>query len=147
MRKVAILGGSRIPFVKSGTKYARTTNQEMMTAVLNDLVQKFKLENQILGDVGIGGVMINPYDWNLARECVLGSRLHPHTPGYNAQRACGTSFETSWHIALKIAAGQIEVGIGGGTDTNSDLPIAFPRSFSWKMMALNGAKSFFQKIK
>jgi len=147
MRKVAILGGSRIPFVKSGTKYARTTNQEMMTAVLNDLVQKFKLENQILGDVGIGGVMINPYDWNLARECVLGSRLHPHTPGYNVQRACGTSFETSWHIALKIAAGQIEVGIGGGTDTNSDLPIAFPRSFSWKMMALNGAKSFFQKIK
>lgn len=117
MRKVAILGGVRTPFVKSFTYYTRVTNQELLTATLKQLVQKFRLQNKIMGDVALGALIKSSTDWNLARESVLGSGLHPDTPAYGVQRACGTSLETTMQIALKIAANQIDVGIAGGTDT------------------------------
>src|SRR5688572_26064346 len=109
VRPVAIVGGVRTPFVKSFTSYSDYSNQEMMTHVLEALVKKYKLEGKRMGDVSLGAVMKNASDWNLARECVLGSSLDPHTPGYDVQRACGTGLETTWHLAMKIALGQIEV--------------------------------------
>jgi acetyl-CoA C-acetyltransferase len=147
MRKVAILGGKRTPFVKSMGVYSKTTNQQMLTEVFNQLVRQYKLEGEKLGDVAAGALITNSLDWNLTRECILGTKLHPHTPGYNVQRACGTSLDTSLQIALKIASGQIDVGIAGGSDTNSDVPVMFKRSFAWKMIELRNAKSFLQKLK
>lgn len=147
LRKVAILGGKRTPFVKSMGAYSKTTNQQMLTEVLNHLVTDYKLEGKKLGEVAAGALITNSADWNLTRECILGTKLHPHTPGYNVQRACGTSLDTSLQIALKIAAGQIDVGIAGGSDTNSDVPVTFPRSFAWKMIELRTAKTFLQKLK
>ncbi len=147
LRKVAILGGKRTPFVRSMGSYKRTTNQEMLTEVLNHLVKDYKLEGKKLGEVAAGALITNSADWNLTRECILGTKLHPHTPGYNVQRACGTSLDTSLQIALKIATGQIDVGIAGGSDTNSDVPVTFARSFAWKMVDLRTAKSFFEKLK
>lgn len=145
-RPVAILGGVRTPFVRSFTNYMRVTNQDLLTASMAKLVQQYNLKSEIVGDVALGAVMLSSADWNLARESVLGSGLHPDTPAYNVQRACGTGLETTWQLALKIAAGQIESGIAGGSDTNSDLPILFPRSFGAKLMGLRMAKSFGQKI-
>jgi acetyl-CoA C-acetyltransferase len=145
-QKVAIIGGLRIPFVKSFTSYSRTTNQEMLTQVLDALVKKYHLENQLIGDVAFGGVMNSSSDWNLSREVVLGTSLDPRTPAYNVQRACGTGLETTWQIALKIAAGQIQVGIAGGTDTNSDLPVGLKRSAIWKLLDLRAAKSLGQRL-
>lgn len=147
MRKVAILGGKRTPFVKSQGAYKRTTNQQMLTEVFNNVVKSFKLEGEKLGDVAAGALITNSADWNLTRECVLGTKLDPHTPGYNVQRACGTGLDTSLQIALKIAAGQIDVGMAGGSDTNSDVPVMFKRSFAWKMIDLKNAKTFMQKLK
>ncbi|MES2767595.1 MAG: acetyl-CoA C-acetyltransferase [Bdellovibrionota bacterium] len=147
MRKVAILGGKRTPFVKSMGAYQKTTNQQMFTEVLNNLVTDYKLEGKKLGDVAGGALITNSADWNLTRESILGTKLHPHTPGYNVQRACSTSLDTSLQIALKIAAGQIDVGIAGGSDTNSDVPVTFSRSFAWKMIELRNAKNFMQKLK
>lgn len=147
MRKVAILGGKRTPFVKSMGSYKRTTNQEMFTEVLNHLVKDYKLEGKKLGEVAAGALITNSADWNLTRESILGTKLHPHTPGYNVQRACGTSLDTSLQIALKIASGQIDVGIAGGSDTNSDVPVTFSRSFAWKMIDLRTAKNFWEKLK
>jgi len=147
MRKVAILGGKRTPFVKSMGAYKRTTNQEMFTEVLNHLVKDYRLEGKKLGEVAAGALITNSADWNLTRESILGTKLHPHTPGYNVQRACGTSLDTSAQIALKIASGQIDVGIAGGSDTNSDVPVTFSRSFAWKMIDLKTAKNFWEKLK
>lgn len=147
MRKVAILGGKRTPFVRSMGSYKRTTNQEMLTEVLNHLVKDYRLEGKKLGEVAAGALITNTSDWNLTRECILGTKLHPHTPGYNVQRACGTSLDTSLQIALKIATGQIDVGIAGGSDTNSDVPVTFSRSFAWKMVDFRTAKTFLQKLK
>jgi len=145
-QKVAIVGGLRIPFTKSSGKYSRITNQEMMTSVLQGLVQKYKLEGKLLGDAAFGGVMNHSSDWNLSREVILGSSLHPDTPAYNVQRACGTSLETANHMAMKIALGQIEVAVAGGVDTNSDLPIEFQREFSWKLLDARKAGTPLEKI-
>jgi acetyl-CoA C-acetyltransferase len=144
--KVAIIGGLRTPFTKSSGHYARVSNQEMMTAVVQSLVQKYKLEGKLLGDTAFGGVMNHSSDWNLSREVILGTGLHPDTPAYNVQRACGTSLETTNHLAMKIALGQIEVGIAGGVDTNSDLPIEFQREFSWKLLDARKAGTPVEKV-
>jgi acetyl-CoA C-acetyltransferase len=146
MRPVAILGGSRTPFTKSFSHFAKTSNKELMTATLQDLVNKTKLNNIQLGDVALGAVMKNAEDWNLTRECVLKSGLHPHTPGYDVQRACGTGLETAAQIALKIASGQIDSGIAGGTDTNSDIAGVLPHEFSWIMMEVQKAPTLMKKI-
>lgn len=145
-KRVAIVGSQRIPFVRSFKEYARTSNKEMLTATLDAVVNKFNLRNKAIGDVSLGAVMTSSIEWNLAREVVLGTSLDPHTPAFNVQRACGTSLETANLIALKIAAGQIESGIAGGSDTNSDLPIMLQRSLAWKLIDINNAKSFGERI-
>ncbi len=145
-RKVAIISGSRTPFVKSMTSYQGVSNQELLLAAVNDLVTKNKLEGKLLGDVIAGTVMNHPFDWNLTREVVLGSKLHPNTPGLNIQRACGTGLEAANLIALKIGAGQIECGIAGGSDTNSDIPLIGQRSLTHWLIKLQNAKSLPEKL-
>ncbi len=144
--RVAILGSLRVPFVKSFKEYARTTNQEMLTATLQGLVRKYNLEGKLLGDVSFGAVMHPSTEWNFSREVVLGTTLHPNTPAFNIQRACGTSLEAINLLALKIATGQIDSGIGGGSDTNSDLPIMVQRKLAWKLIDLNAAKGFGERL-
>ncbi|WP_413292826.1 acetyl-CoA C-acetyltransferase [Bdellovibrio sp. HCB185ZH] len=146
MRPIAILAGSRTPFTKSQTSYVRTSNQELMTAVLQDLVNKTNIRGVRVGDVSTGAVMKNAADWNMTRESVLSSGLDPHTPGYDVQRACGTGLETAWHIGLKIAAGQIESGIAGGTDTNSDIQGVLPHEFTWKLMDAQKEKTLMGRL-
>ncbi|HEY5826420.1 MAG TPA: hypothetical protein VIT44_18750, partial [Cyclobacteriaceae bacterium] len=145
-QRVVIIGGQRIPFVKSFKEYSRTTNQEMLTASIQGLVKKFNLQGKRLGDVALGAVMTSSLEWNLSREVVLGSELDARTPALNMQRACGTSLETINWIALRIATGQIESGIGGGSDTNSDLPIMIQRALAWKLIDLNNAKSLGERL-
>ncbi len=146
-RPVLIAGGVRTPFVKSMTHYAHLTTQELMTAALQALVKKLHLEGQVLGDVGLGAIMNSALNWNLSRECILGTSLDPHTPAYSLQRACGTSLETTLQIALKIANHQIDCGIGAGVDTNSDLPMMAKRKLAQKLLVLHNARNPFAKIK
>lgn len=146
-RNVYIVGSARIPFVKSQTKYKDVLLQELMTATLQFLVDKMRLEKQILGDVALGAIISSSANWNLARECVLGTTLDPHTPAYNLQRACGTSLEAVRQIALKISNHQIESGIGGGCDSNSDLPVLINQSLRNKLIELRHSKSVLAKMK
>lgn len=146
-RSVYIAGSSRTPFVKSMTRYNNVTTQALMTASLQDLVNKIHIEGQVLGDVALGAVINSSSNWNLSRECVLGTTLDPHTPGYTLQRACGTSLEGTLQIALKIANYQMENGIAGGCDTNSDLPIMISRALTQKLLALRNEKKLSGKIK
>ncbi|KTD65455.1 acetyl-CoA C-acetyltransferase [Legionella spiritensis] len=146
-RPVYIAGSARIPFVKSMTDYSQLTVQELMIASLQHLVDVMKLDNRIVGDVGLGAVINSSLNWNLARESVLGTTLNAHTPAYTLQRACGTSLETTLQIALKIANFQIDDGIAGGVDSNSDLPVLFRPSFTHKLLALKQARSWTAKLK
>jgi len=147
MRKVAIINGSRVPFVKSMTNYQGASNQDLLSAAMNDLVNKNKLQGKLVGDVIAGTVMNHPFDWNLSREVVLGSELAPETPGLNIQRACGTGLEAANLVALKIATGQMESGIAGGSDTNSDIPLIGQRKLTHWLIKLQNAKSFPEKVK
>ena len=147
MRKAAILGASRIPFVKSMTKYMNVTNQELMTEVLKNLVHQFHLRDKRLGEVSLGAVMKHSKDWNLARECTMGSGLSPQTPAYDVQQACGTSLETAILVTNKIKLGQIDSGIAGGTDTNSDIPIVYGKAFTKLMLDSYRGRSGWEKAK
>jgi acetyl-CoA C-acetyltransferase len=123
-RRVAVVGGNRTPFARSGTAYATVSNQELLTAALDGLVGRFGLQGERVGEVAAGAVLKHSRDFNLTREAVLGSRLAPETPAYDVQQACDTGLQATIQVANKIALGQIEVGIAGGTDTTSDAPIA-----------------------
>lgn len=146
-RPVYIVGGVRTPFVKSMSSYSQVSTQELMTASLQHLVKKFGLTNQAVGDVAIGGTIRSSLDWDFARECVLGSGLHAYTPAYSVQRACGSSLETTLQIALKIAANEIESGIAGGVDTNSDIDLVVSKRLARKLMKMHSAKTFLNKLK
>jgi acetyl-CoA C-acetyltransferase len=140
-RRVAIIGGNRIPFARSNGRYARASNQDMLTAALDGLVARFGLAGERLGEVAAGAVLKHSRDFNLTRECVLGSRLDPHTPAYDVQQACGTGLETAIAVANKIALGQIEVGIAGGVDTASDAPLQLNEDMRRTLLELNRARS------
>ncbi len=146
-RRVAVLGGIRIPFARQNGPYARASNQDMTTATLEALVGKFALEDEVLGEVAAGGVLKHSRDFNLTRECVLGTRLDPHTPAYDVQQACGTGLEAAILVANKIALGQIDSGIAGGFDTTSDAPIAINEDLRGVLLELNRAKSNAARLK
>jgi acetyl-CoA C-acetyltransferase len=140
-RGVAVLGGNRIPFARRDREYARASNQDMLTAAIDGLVSRFGLQGERLGEVAAGGVLKRSRDFNLARECVLGSALAPETPAYDVQQACGTSLETTIHIANKIRLGQIESGVAGGFDTTSDAPIELNDDLRELLLDLNRTRS------
>ncbi len=145
--EVYILGSSRIPFAKSQTSYSDVTRKDLMVAALNGLIASAKLEGKLIGDTAFGAVMNSSHDFNLAREVVLETSLHPDSPAYNVQRACGTGLETVWEIALKAHTGSIDLGIAGGVDTNSDIPIEVSRELQQWLLELNKAKTVPDKLK
>jgi acetyl-CoA C-acetyltransferase len=147
VRRVAVLGGIRIPFARRNGPYAQASNQDMLTATLNALVDRFELRGAVLGEVATGAVLKHSRDFNLARESVLGSRLAPQTPAYDVQQACGTGLEAAILVANKIALGQIESGIAGGVDTTSDAPLALNEELRRALLAVNRAKSNAQRLK
>lgn len=146
-RRVAVVGGLRIPFCRAHSIYTDCSNQDMMTATLTALVNKYDLKGQTLGDVALGAVIKHSKDWNLARECAIGAGLSLRTPGVDMQRACGTSIEACINIANKIALGQIDAGIAGGTDSISDAPIVYSDKFRSLLLASARGRSFGQKLK
>ena len=147
IRTVAIVGGSRIPFVRSNTTYSHASNMDMLTAALQGLVQRFDLDGERLGEVVAGAVMKHSRDFNLAREATLDSGLSLQTPAYDIQQACGTGLEAAILVANKIALGQIDSGIAGGTDTASDAPIALNEKYRHMILSLNRAKTLGQRLK
>ncbi|QXI29182.1 acetyl-CoA C-acetyltransferase [Pseudomonas vanderleydeniana] len=147
LRRVAIIGGNRIPFARSNGAYASASNQAMLTAALEGLIERFNLHGLRLGEVAAGAVLKHARDFNLTRECVLGSRLSPQTPAYDIQQACGTGLEATLLVANKIALGQIECGIAGGVDTASDAPIGVNEGLRQILLQINRGKGLAGKLK
>jgi len=146
-RKVAILGGSRIPFARNNTAYSTRSNQEMLTAALKGVVDKFQLHGERIGEVAAGAVLKHSRDFNLTRESVLSSGLAPETCAFDVQQACGTGLEAAICIGNKIALGQIDSGIAGGVDTASDAPIALNEKLRKILLEANRAKTTGQRLK
>jgi len=146
-RRVAIIGGNRIPFARSNGAYATASNQAMLTVALEGLIERYRLHGLQLGEVVAGAVLKHSRDMNLTRECVLGSRLSPRTPAYDIQQACGTGLEAALLVANKIALGQIDSGIAGGVDTTSDAPIAVNEGLRHILLEANRGKSLGERLK
>jgi acetyl-CoA C-acetyltransferase len=140
-RRVAVLGGNRIPFARQDGPYARASNQDMLTTTIDGLVARLGLEGEALGEVAAGAVLKHSRDFNLTRESVLGARLAPETPAYDVQQACGTGLEATILTANKIALGQIDSAIAGGVDTTSDAPLALNEDLRAVLLDVNRAKT------
>ena len=147
VKRVAILGGARIPFARSNGAYAEASNKDMLTASLRGVVDKFQLHGERLGEVAAGAVLKHSRDFNLCRESVLSAGLSPETPAYDVQMACGTGLQAAVNIANKIALGQIDVGISGGVDTTSDAPIGVNEKLRKILLEANRAKTNGQRLK
>ena len=145
-RRVAIVGGARIPFARGNGAYAQVGNQEMLIAALRGVVERFGLRGQRVDDVAAGAVMKHSSQWNLTRESVLGCGLAAETPGLDLQRACGTSLEAAILLGNKIALGQIDCGIAGGVDTVSDPPVVYPRSFQQLLLRSYRGKTMGERV-
>ncbi|WP_313457966.1 acetyl-CoA C-acetyltransferase [Pseudomonas sp.] len=146
-RRVAILGGNRIPFARSNGAYATASNQTMLTTALEGLVERYRLHGLRLGEVVAGAVLKHSRDMNLSRECVLGSRLSPATPAYDIQQACGTGLEAALLVANKIALGQIDSGVAGGVDTTSDAPIGVNEGLRRLLLQAGRGKTLGERLK
>ncbi|MEV6634712.1 acetyl-CoA C-acetyltransferase [Actinoplanes sp. NPDC051470] len=147
MRRVAVIGGNRIPFARSNGRYATASNQDMLIAALDGLIARFGLAGERLGEVVAGAVLKHSRDFNLTRETVLGSRLDPRTPAYDIQQACGTGLEAVTLVANKITLGQIDAGIAGGVDTTSDAPLQLNEDFRRTLLQLNRARTLTDRLR
>jgi len=145
--KVYVLGSARIPFAKSQTAYSEVSRKDLLVASLNALIERYQLKEKYIDDTALGAVMNSSSDFNLAREAILSTSLDPNSPAYNVQRACGTGLEAAWQIALKAHTGSIDIGISGGVDTNSDLPIEVSDKLQKVLLQLNKAKTLTDRIK
>ncbi|HWM42871.1 MAG TPA: acetyl-CoA C-acetyltransferase, partial [Burkholderiales bacterium] len=146
LRRVAVLGGARIPFARANGVYMEAGNQDMLTAAMKALVEKYDLKNQKLGEVAAGAVIKHSSDWNLARESALGSGLDPTTPAYDLQRACGTSLSAVAQLANRIAQGEIDSGLAGGADSASDIPLSYSPGLQRAVLSLARNKSWSGKV-
>lgn len=147
LRRIAVIGGSRIPFCRSNSIYSEKTNLDMLSATIQGLADRFDLNGKQLDEVIAGAVTTHAKDWNLAREALLSTQLSPLTPGITLQQACGTSLQAAMMIGAKIACGQIECGIAAGTDTTSDPPISFGRKFSQRLVKMGAARTGKQRLR
>ena len=145
--RVAIIGGARIPFARANGAYNEASNQDMLTAAMRALVERFALKGEKLGEVAAGAVIKHSRDWNLARECTLGSGLHPTQPAYDLQRACGTSLSAVAQLANRIDRGEIDCAIAGGADSASDVPLAYSRNLQRTVLSLSRSKSWTEKLR
>jgi acetyl-CoA C-acetyltransferase len=146
-RRVAVLGGIRIPFARQNGPYAKASNQDMLTATLDGLAARFGIEGEVLGEVAAGAVLKHSRDFNLTRECVLGSKLAPETPAYDVQQACGTGLEAALLVSNKVALGQVDAAVAGGVDTTSDAPIAINEDLRAVLLDLSRARSNASRLK
>jgi acetyl-CoA C-acetyltransferase len=147
VRRVAVIGGLRVPFARAHGAYAGLGNADLLTAVLRGMVQRFGLEGARLGEVAAGAVIKHSKDFNLTRECVLSSGLDPQTPGLDLQRACGTSLEAAIAVANRIALGQIDAGIAAGVDSISDAPVVYPRDYQQVLIRASRGRSLLQRLR
>lgn len=146
-RRVCVVAGKRVPFARSFSNYMGATNQDLMTAAISALVAEMNLEGKEIGEVALGAVLKHSSDWNFSREVSLGSGLAHQTPAYDVVQACGTSLQAAILVSNKIALGQIECGIAGGVDSNSDIPFVFSRHFNQIMLKANREKTLTGRLK
>jgi acetyl-CoA C-acetyltransferase len=147
VRRVAVVGGNRTPFARANGPYAGVGNAELLTAAIDGLVARYGLGGERLGEVVAGAVLKHSRDYNLTRECVLGTALDPHTPAYDVQQACGTGLEAVIAVANKIALGQIDAGIAGGVDSASDAPLAVNEGLRQRLLDLNRARGLGARVR
>ena len=147
LTRVAVIGGSRIPFCRSNTAYSDLSNLDMLADTLQRLVDRFGLAGRKIDDVIAGAVTTHSRDWNLTREAILSTNLSPQTPGTTLQMACGTSLQAALLLAGRIASGEIDCAIAAGTDTTSDAPLVLQPRLAKRLLQMSQARTLSARLR
>ncbi|AYV14170.1 MULTISPECIES: acetyl-CoA C-acyltransferase FadI [Shewanella] len=143
--RIAIVAGLRTPFAKQATAFHGVSALDMGKMVVNELLSRSELDPKLIEQLVYGQVVQMPAAPNIAREIVLGTGMNLHTDAYSVTRACATSFQSTVNIAESIMTGNIEIGIAGGSDSSSVLPIGVSRKLAHALVDLNKARTLGQK--
>ncbi|PWG62053.1 acetyl-CoA C-acyltransferase FadI [Sediminicurvatus halobius] len=145
--RLAVVGGLRTPFARQLTAYRDMDAIELGTLVVSELVARLDLDPALVERLVFGQVVIRPEAPNIAREVVLGAGLDPATDAYSVSRACATSFQTAADVAAAVHRGEIELGIAGGADSTSVLPIGVSRRLGGALLRASKAKSLVERLR
>ncbi len=145
--RVAIVAGLRTPFARQSTEFGQVPAVDLGKMVVSEMMTRSDLDPKIIDQVVFGQVVQMPEAPNIAREIVLGTGMNIHTDAYSVTRACATSFQAAVNVAESIMAGTIVVGIAGGADSSSVLPIGVSKKMAANLLALSKTKTMAQKLK
>ena len=145
--RIAIVSGLRTPFARQSTAFDRLSALDLGKLAVNEMLQTANFDPQLIEQVVFGQVVQMPEVPNIAREIVLGTGMNPHTDAYSVTRACATSFQAAVNITESIMAGSIDIGIAGGADSTSMLPIGVSKKMAATLLALSKAKTMPARLK
>lgn len=144
--RVAIVAGLRTPFARQSTEFSQVPAIDLGKMVVSEMLARTDIDAKLIEQVVFGQVVQMPEAPNIAREIVLGTGMHVHTDAYSVTRACATSFQAAVNVAESIMAGTIDVGIAGGADSSSVLPIGVSKKMAANLLALSKTKTMAQKL-
>ncbi|MGL4475973.1 MAG: acetyl-CoA C-acyltransferase, partial [Shewanella sp.] len=144
--RIAIVAGLRTPFAKQASAFHGVSALDMGKMVVNEMIARAELDPALVQQLVYGQVIQMPEAPNIAREIVLGTGMNVATDAYSVSRACATSFQSAVNVCESMLAGNIDVGIAGGADSSSVLPIGVSKKFARALVDLNKARSFGDKV-
>ena len=144
--RVAIVAGLRTPFARQSTEFSQVPAVDLGKMVVSEMLARTDLDPNLIQQVVFGQVVQMPEAPNIAREIVLGTGMNVHTDAYSVTRACATSFQAAVNVTESIMAGTIDIGIAGGADSSSVLPIGVSKKLAANLLALSKTKTLGQKL-
>ncbi|WP_154139907.1 acetyl-CoA C-acyltransferase FadI [Photobacterium damselae] len=145
--RIAVVSGLRTPFARQSTAFAQVPAVDLGKLVVNEMLQRLDFDPKLIDQLVFGQVVQMPEAPNIAREIVLGTGMNVHTDAYSVTRACATSFQAVANVTESILSGSIEIGIAGGADSSSVLPISVSKKMAATLLALSKAKTMGQRAK
>ncbi|MFB1076230.1 acetyl-CoA C-acyltransferase FadI [Photobacterium damselae] len=145
--RIAVVSGLRTPFARQSTAFAQVPAVDLGKLVVNEMLQRMDFDPKLIDQLVFGQVVQMPEAPNIAREIVLGTGMNVHTDAYSVTRACATSFQAVANVTESILSGSIEIGIAGGADSSSVLPISVSKKMAATLLALSKAKTMGQRAK
>ena len=144
--RIAIVEGLRTPFARQATAFHGIPAVDLGKMVVNELLARSGVDPLLIDQLVFGQVVQMPEAPNIAREIVLGTGMNVATDAYSVSRACATSFQAVANVAESIMAGTISVGIAGGADSSSVLPIGVSKALARTLVDVNKARSLSQRL-
>lgn len=145
--RIALVAGLRTPFARQLTALRGLDAIELGIRVTTELLARSEIDPELIQRVVYGQVIVLPQAPNIAREVTLNCGLDPRTDAYSVSRACATSYQSTAAVIQAIQCGEIEIGLAGGADSTSVLPITASRPLADALLAVGKARTLGQRLR